>query len=75
MLLYPLIPAPQEAPLFGGIGQYVVPMPEPGARRQGPKAFLLTWELPYLRQGLMARWNQSLLGRLRIRSNTVAGGP
>ena len=51
-LLSPLLPAPQEAPLFGGIGRYVVPMPEPGARRQGPKAFLLPWEQLSLRPGL-----------------------
>ena len=39
-LLFPLLPAPQEVPLFGGTGQYAAPTPEPGARRQGPKAHL-----------------------------------
>ena len=29
-LLSPLLPTPQEAPLLGGIGRYVVPMPELG---------------------------------------------
>ena len=54
VLLSPLLPAPQEAPLFGGIGLYVLPMPEPGARRQGLKAFPLPWERLSLRPGLDA---------------------
>ena len=45
---------PQEVPLSGGNGRYVVPMPEPGARRQGPKAFLPPWERLSLRPGLDA---------------------
>jgi len=43
-LLSLLLPAPQEVPLFGGTGWYVVPMPEPRARRQGQKAFPRPWE-------------------------------
>ena len=38
-LLSPLLPAPQEAPLFGGIGRYAAPMRETGARRQGQRHF------------------------------------
>src|SRR3954470_22269866 len=38
-LLFLLLPAPQEVPLFGGIERYVVPTLEPGARRRGLKAF------------------------------------
>ena len=53
-LLSPLLPAPREAPLFGGIGRYAAPMPEPGARRQGPKASLTPWERLSLRLGLDA---------------------
>ena len=39
-LLSALLPAPQGASLFGEIERYVVPMPEPEARRQGLKAHL-----------------------------------
>ena len=53
-LLFPLLPTPQEVPLSGGNGRYAVPMLEPGARRQGPKASLLPWERPSLRPGLGA---------------------
>src|SRR3954469_4744638 len=38
-LLSPLLPAPQEAPLSGGIGWYDVPTLEPEGRRRGLKAF------------------------------------
>ena len=51
-LLFLPLPAPQEAPLFGGIGRYAAPMPEPWARRQGPKASLLPWERLSLWPGL-----------------------
>ena len=53
-LLSLLLPAPQEAPLFGGIRRYVAPMLEPMARRQGPKAFPLPRERLPPRQGLGA---------------------
>ena len=42
-LLSPILPAPQEAPLFGGIGRYAVPMPEPGARRHNIKFLKVQW--------------------------------
>ena len=54
VLLFLPLPAPQEVPLFGGIGWYDVPMPEPEARRQGLKAFPLPWERLSLRPGLNA---------------------
>ena len=60
---FSLPPAPQEVPLFGGIRQYVVPMPEPGARRQGPKAFLPPWERLSLRPGLDALPEPVALGQ------------
>ena len=53
-LLFPLLPAPWEVPLFGGIGQYAAPTLEPGARRQGPKAFPLPWARLSPRPGLDA---------------------